>query len=140
MATKRLNFRKKTHLKIISSDAIRGIKLNLCINIILTSTKSIFLLQLLMYFRCYANLKFPLIYNRKSKNWHLLLFHVRYFDKSSSEMFVEWSSSKHILFFSKPLNLIGCKGIQKSKFQKVIQNLLLKSYMGDKAETFQKYL
>ena len=31
----------------------------------------------------------------KSENWHLLLFHCRYFDKCFSELFIEWSSTKH---------------------------------------------
>ena len=35
--------------------------------------------------------------NGKSENWHLLLFHCRYFDKSFSEMFIEWSSTKHTI-------------------------------------------
>ena len=51
-----------------------------------------------MCFRCYGNLKFPLTYNGKSENWHLLLTHCRDFDKSFSEMFVEWSSTKRLLF------------------------------------------
>ena len=40
-------------------------------------------------------------------------------------MFVEWFSTKHILFlfFSQPLNLIGCHGNQKAKFVENIQNL-----------------
>ena len=35
-------------------------------------------------------------------------------------MFVEWSSTKHILF-TKPLNLIGCQGNKKGKFPKDIK-------------------
>ena len=48
----------------------------------------VFLLLLLMYFCCYGNLNFPLTYNGKSENWHLLRFHCRYFDKSFLEMFI----------------------------------------------------
>ena len=44
----------------------------------------------------------------RNENWHLLLFHCRHFDYSFLEMFDEWSSAKHILFLSKPLNSIGC--------------------------------
>ena len=48
-----------------------------------------FLLTLLVCFRCYGNLKFPLAYNGKSENCPLLLSHCRYFDKSFTEMFLE---------------------------------------------------
>ena len=34
----------------------------------------------------------------KNENWHLLLSHCRYFDKSFTEMFLEWSSAKHTIF------------------------------------------
>ena len=56
-----------------------------------------FLLPLLMHFGCYGNLNFPLTYDGKSENWDLLLSHCKYFDKSFTEMFVEWSSAKHII-------------------------------------------
>ena len=56
----------------------------------------------------------------------------------TKEMFVDWSCTKHILF-TKPLKLIGCQGNQKAKFLKnILKNQLLKSYLGDKAETLQK--
>ena len=42
--------------------------------------------------------EFPLTYNEKSENWQLLLFQCRYFDKSLSEMFIEGSSTKHIIW------------------------------------------
>ena len=54
---------------------------------------------------------------RKNKNWHLLLSHCRYFDKSFTEMYLEWSSTKHT-FLLKPLNLFGYHGNQKAKFEK----------------------
>ena len=50
-----------------------------------------------MNFGCYGNFKFPLSYNGKSENWDLLLSHCKYFDKSFTEMFVEWLSTKHII-------------------------------------------
>ena len=37
-------------------------------------------------------------YNGKNENWHLLLSHCRYFDKSFTEMFLEWSSTNHMNF------------------------------------------
>ena len=43
------------------------------------------------------HLKFPLTYTGKSESWDLLLSHCRCFDKSFTEMFVEWSSVKHIM-------------------------------------------
>ena len=65
----------------------------------LASTNIMVLLPLLMYFRCNGNLKFLLLTsNEKSENWLLLLFHCRYFDKSSSEMSIEGSSTEHITF------------------------------------------
>ena len=64
----------------ISSEAIRGIKLKLCRTVHNISLYNcVILLPLLMYFCCYDNLKCPLAYNGKSENWHLLLFHCKYF-------------------------------------------------------------
>ena len=52
--------------KIVSSEAIRGMKLKLCSNVHNISLyKIVFLLLLLMLFPCYDNVKFPLIYNGK---------------------------------------------------------------------------
>ena len=90
MATERLNFQKK-YSKIFFSEAIRGMKLKLRIDVFDISLyiNYIFLLSLLMWFRCYGNSKFPYTYNGKSGNWHLFLCYCRYFDKSFTEMFLE---------------------------------------------------
>ena len=40
-----------------------------------------------------------------------------YFDKSFSEVFVEWSSTKHILFVQTS-QLTGCHDNQKANFAK----------------------
>ena len=65
--------------KIISSEAISGMKLKLCRNIHNISLyKNYVLLLLLIYFGCYGNFKFPLTCNGKNENWHLLLSHCRY--------------------------------------------------------------
>ena len=64
---------------------------------IFASTKDCILLPLLKHFGCYGNLKFLLACNGKSESWDLLLSHSKYFDKSFTEMFVEWSSTKHII-------------------------------------------
>ena len=45
-----------------------------------------------------ATLNFHRLIMGKNENWHLLQFHCRYFDESFLEMFVELSSTKHILF------------------------------------------
>ena len=37
-------------------------------------------------------------YNVKNENCYLLLIHCRYFDERLLEIFVEWFSTKHILF------------------------------------------
>ena len=51
-----------------------------------------FLLLLLMCFRCYGNLKFPYIYNGKSESRSLFLSNLSnytYFDKSFTVIFLE---------------------------------------------------
>ena len=98
MATKKLNL--KNNIKKSSTCTLKafGDKAETFAEMFITlaSTKMVFLLSLLMCFRCYGNLKFPLTYNGKIENWHLLLSHRRYFDKSFSEIFVEWSSTKYV--------------------------------------------
>ena len=90
MATKRLNFRKI--FKCISSEAIIGIKLKLCRNV-----HNISIYKKIVFY-CYCSCTFvAMTYNRKSENGHLLLSHCRYFDKSFSEIFVVWSSTKLII-------------------------------------------
>ena len=91
MAIERLKLRKKQS-KIISSEAIRGMKLKLCRNVhnIISLYKNyvFFLLLLLMHFHCNGNVKFSSTYNRKSENMPLLLSHCRYFDKCFTELFL----------------------------------------------------
>ena len=43
----------------------------------------------------------------------------------------------NIYVLSKLLNLIGCHRNQKAKFANILKKQLLRSYMGDKAETLQ---
>ena len=90
MASEKLNFRKK-YSKIFFPEAIRGMKLKLCINVhdISLYINYIFLLLLPMCFRCYSNLEFPYTYNGKSGNWHLFLYYCRHFDKSFTEVFYQ---------------------------------------------------
>ena len=82
--------------KIIASEAIKGIKLKFHRNVHNLSLYKNDVCRCLC-FHCYGNLKFPLAYNGKSENWHLLLPHCRYFDKRFTEMIVEWSSTKHTI-------------------------------------------
>ena len=79
---------------------MRGIKLKLCRNVhnISLYKKGLFLLPLLMYFRCYGNLKFPLTYNGKSENWLLLLSHCRYFYQNFTEMCLDSAAAKKYFF------------------------------------------
>ena len=81
----------KKYSKITSSEAIRGMKLKLyrIVMITLASTKIMFLLPLLMSFRCYDSLKFPLTYNGKNESRPLLLSHCRYYDNKFTEMLLE---------------------------------------------------
>ena len=59
----------------------------------------LFLSQSDKNYGCYGNFLLLLTYNGKKKeNWHLLLSHCRYFDKSFTEMFLEWSSTKRTFF------------------------------------------
>ena len=69
------------------------ISISLCENMI-------FIAVAFKYFACYGRqLKVSIdLHSGKNENWHLFLSHCRYFDKSFSEMFVEWASTKHILF------------------------------------------
>ena len=66
-----------------------GIQLKLCRTVYNT---------LLFYCRCLstlvamATLNFHRLINEKNENWHLWLFHCRYFDESFSEMLDELSS------------------------------------------------
>ena len=70
--------------KIISSEAISGIKLKLCRNV----CKIIFYKKNFVYC-CWSDMcfQFSLAYNGKRENWPLLLSRCRYFDKSFTEMF-----------------------------------------------------
>ena len=98
MATERLNFRKKKS-KIFLSEAVRGMKLSICINVhdiclyinwfFFFFFFFFFFLSLSKCFCCYDKLKFPYTctYNGKRGNWHLFLCYCRYFDKYFTDMF-----------------------------------------------------
>ena len=84
------NRNAKFPLKIISSEAIRGIKLKLCRNVCLISLYKndfVYCCWSDMCFHCYGKFKFPFAYNGKMENWPLLLSHCRYFDNRFTEMF-----------------------------------------------------
>ena len=85
----------KKYSKIISSEAIRGIKLKLCRNIY-NSTHP--LQKWCFYCHCFVFVAMATYSFYWLIFWLLLLSHCRYFDKSFSEIFIDWSSTKHILF------------------------------------------
>ena len=103
--------------KIFSSEATMGMNLKLCRNVHNNSLykNCVFLLPLLMCFHCYDNLKFPLTCNRKCESRPLLLSHCRYFDKSFTEMFLEFC-----------LNLWICKKYSKNISSETVRGMKLK--------------
>ena len=56
----------------------------------------------------------------------------KYFDKSFTEMFTNWSATKHI-HFGQTSWLVVMATIREN-FRNILKNQLLRSYMGDKAE------
>ena len=95
---------------------------------ILAFIKTCLSLPLLQRFGCYG----------KNENWHLLLIHCRYFDESFLEMFVEWSSTKHIGPLPNLSIRLVVMATKMLNLQKILKIKLLRSYMGDKGETLQK--
>ena len=87
-----------------------------------------------MHFSCYGNLMFPLAYNGKSENWDFLLSHCRYYDKSFTEMFVEWSSTKPIILVKTSIWLVSMASEMLNLRKKYLKNQLLRSYKRYKAE------
>ena len=66
----------------------------------------------------------------KNENWHLLLFHCRYFDKSLLS-----GPLPNIYFLSKLLSLICFHVNQKATFAKDVKKSTPQKLYGDKAET-----
>ena len=94
-----------------------------------------------MYFGCYGNFKFPLTFNGKNENWHLLLSHCRFLfffwkgggGEGVSKMLIGRLPNINFLF-------IGCHGKRKTKRSRnILKSQHLRNYKGDKVETFQKY-
>ena len=77
---------KTLHLRSHKGDEAETLQKRLCYYPL---HKLCFSLLLRMRFRCYGNVKFPLIYNRKSERRPLLLPDLRYFDKSFTVMFLK---------------------------------------------------
>ena len=76
--------------------------------------------------------------NGKNKNWHLLLFPCRYFDESFLEMFVKWSSTKHIIFVqTSQFDRLSWQP-KCSIFEKYSKIDSSEAIWEDKAETLQK--
>ena len=74
-----------------------------------------------------------------NENWHLLLSYCRYFDKSFTKMFLEWSSTKHIFFCCCYLLicLVPMATKRQNLWKQSKKNQLFRSCLGDKAETLQ---
>ena len=125
---------------VISSKAIRGIKLQLCrLNVhIISLYKNYVFTVVAQVLSLLWHLKAPVTCNGKNENWYLLLSHCRYVDKSFTEIFREKSSAK----------FINCVRIaefdwlpwQRKMYicEKNIKNHLLRSHNGDEAETMKK--
>ena len=111
-----------------------GMKLKLCRNVHNISLCR----NYVTCFRCYSNLKFTLTYNGKSEGRHLLLSYCRYFDKSFTEMFLDYSSIKYMNFVQTAVFDWFLWQPKGEIFEKILKNLLLWSCMGDEAETLQK--
>ena len=84
-----------------------------------------------------ATLNFHRLIMEKNENWHLLLFRCRYFDESFSEMFVEWYCTKHIHFVQTSQFDWLSLAAKRLNLRKNKKNKLLRSYIGDKAETIR---
>ena len=80
------NLAKNKNKKIISSEAIRGIKLKLCRNLhnINRYKNGVFYCRC-SCFHCYISIDLQ----AKIENWLLLLTHCSYFDTSFTEIFLE---------------------------------------------------
>ena len=75
----------KKYSKIISLEALRGMKLKVCRNVHNISLYKNYVFYFhcsCLGFHCYGNLNFPLTCNEKSGSRSLLLSHCRYFDKT----------------------------------------------------------
>ena len=74
-------FSKKKYSKIFFSEAVRRMKLKLCIHAYDISLYKVcvFLLSLSHYFGCCVNLKFPLTFKTKSGKLQFLPFRWKYF-------------------------------------------------------------
>ena len=125
--------KKKSIQKSFFSETIRGMKLKLCINVhdISLYINCIFIVVAHVLSLLWQ-LKFPYTctYNGTSGNWHLFLCYCRYFDKSFTEMFLEYQ----------PYEFCPNCWIWLVAKQQTFKNLLLRSHMGDEAETLHKCL
>ena len=66
----------------------------------------------------------------------ILLSHCRYFDKTFTEMFLEWSSTKHNIFvLTSKFDWLPWQ--QKGRICKKISEINSSETVGDNAETFQ---
>ena len=148
MATERLNFRKRNIQKSFFSEAIREMKLKLCMNV---HDISLYINCIFFYCRC------PCAFVAMATQ----TFHIHVLIMGKVEIGIYFCVTADILtkfllkcFWSSPLStiwilsksliLIGGYGNRKAKFskenKKTFKNLRLRSHMGDEAETLHKCL
>ena len=99
MATERLNLRGGGS-EIFSSEAITGMKLKLCRNIHNINLYKNYVFVDVAYVLW---LLWHWLVMGKNENWQLLLSYIDILAKKLSEMFTEWSSTKHIILVQTPL-------------------------------------
>ena len=134
----RAKFMKK-YKKNISSEVLTGMKLKLCRNV-----HNISLYKNYVFNCCCScayvsmTIKFPLTYNGKSKSRPLLLSHCRYFDKSFTEMFLEYQ----IYEFCQNcwIWLVAMATESINSWKKKEKNHLLRSHNGDETETVEIFI
>ena len=134
MAIERLNFRNSAIIceKIFKNHLLRSHKGDEAMFITLASIKCMFFIAVAHVLLLLWQHSFNWLIMGKMKS--LLLSHCRYFNKSFTEMFLEYST--------KPINfvqiavLIDCHGNRKAKFvKKILKNHFLWSHWADEAET-----
>ena len=139
MTTKRLNFRKKKNQKSFFSEAIRGMKLKHCINVLDISLYINFI-----FFNCRCPCAFIAM---ATQTFHI---HVLIMGKVEIGIYICVTAdvlTKVLLkcFWSSPLiNHMVAMATERQNFRKqnnkTFKNLLHRSHMGDEAETLHKCL
>ena len=134
--------KRKNIFKIISSETIRNIGLRFCRNIFCIS------LYKCCVFHCYCSKAQVCSCRRlimgKIEKWQFFLSHCRYFDKTASEMFLEWSSTRQMTAAEPRFLIVAMATKSKKKKKKnnrknILRNHLLRNHMEHRAEILPKY-